>query len=60
MEKQNTDKHFPEPKVTSSNVLFHLQHKDIQFTVTEDKPNYKTLTSEKLKSAHSDNFCFEK
>ncbi len=40
----------PKLKVTSSNVLFCPQHKDIQFTVTEDERNQKMFTFEKLKS----------
>ncbi len=47
---KNVDQCFPNPKVTSSNVLFCPQTKDIQFTVTEDERNQKIFKFEKPKS----------
>ncbi len=42
--------------VTSSNVLFCPQTKDIQFTVIEDEINQKIFTFEKPKSENLDTF----
>lgn len=40
---------FPEPKMTSSNVMFCPQSKDIHFTVIKDKGNHKIFTFRTLK-----------
>ena len=45
---KNDDQCFPKPKMTSSNVLFCPQLKDIQFTVTEESRNQKIFTFKKL------------
>ena len=41
-------------KMTSPNVLFYSQPKDIQFTVREEQRNQKIFTFKKLKSENLD------
>ncbi len=53
---KNVDPCLSELEVTSSDVLFCSQHKDIQFTVTEDERNQKIFTFQKLKSENLDTF----
>ena len=48
--KKNVDQCFPKPHISSSNVLFSPQPKDIQFTVTEEERNQKMFTLKKLES----------
>ena len=45
---KNVDQCFPKPKMTSSNVLFYSQPKDIQFTVTKEQRNQKIFTFKKM------------
>ena len=47
---KSVDQCFPKPKMTSSNVLFCTQSKDIQFTVIEDEERQKTFTYKRLVS----------
>ena len=44
------------PQTTSSNVLFCPQPKDNQFTVIEEKKNWKIFTFKKLESKNFDFF----
>ena len=42
------------PKMASSNVLFYLQPKDIQFTVIEEGRNQNIFTFKRLESENCD------
>ncbi len=54
--EKNVDHCFPKPKLTSLNVSFCPQPKNIQFTVIKDERNQKIFTFEKLKSENLDTF----
>lgn len=46
--KTNVDQRFQKPRMTSSDLLFHSQPSDIQFTVTEqDKKKQRKIHIEK-------------
>ena len=47
---KNDDQCNPKPEMTSSNILFCPQPKDIQFTVIEEEGNQKILTVKKLEN----------
>ena len=47
---ENYKKHFPKPKMTSSNVLFCPQPKNNQFSFIEEERNQKIFSFKKLES----------
>ena len=46
--------------MTSLNILFHPQGKNINFTVTGEKINQKLFTFKELESKKFDIFCMKK
>ncbi len=61
-EMKNVNHNFPEPKVTSSNVLFcpthSVKNKDIQFIMTEKTEKQQILIFEKLEPENVSHFSW--
>ena len=54
--EKNADQCVPKTDMMSTNVLICPQHKDIQFTVIEERRNHKIFTFKKLESENFDPF----
>ena len=53
------NQNLPKPKTTSTNVLFCPQHKDFQFTVTEEERNQEIFTCDTMTSQNLDFFVLK-